>query len=64
MRNLDCQLVMPMLMLKTSLEWKIDHPEDGELEVMLHSADSREQCLDRHHRQHKTQEKRQYLLLK
>ena len=32
-----------------SLEWRIDHLEDVELEVRRHSADSRERCLDHHH---------------
>ena len=64
MKKLDCQLVMPMLILKTSLEWTTDHPEDVGLEITRHSADSRERCLDHRHHQHKAQKNRQHLLLR
>ena len=62
MKRLGCQIGTPML--KINLVWKIGHLEDEDFEVMRHSADSKEPCLDHHHHQHMTQKRQQHSLLK
>ena len=63
MKRLDSPILglkIAMPMLKTNLEWKIDHLEGVELEDRRHSADFRGQCLDHHHHQHKVQVKQRH----